>query len=368
MKITNIRTDRLIVPLIKPFKTALRTVNHLETVIVFVECENKTGVGEAPATHVITGDSLESIQSTIENIFRPLMIGMDIMNYEQLFEKIDQAIIHHSSAKACIDMAIYDLLSQKANLPLYQLLGGYRHELETDFTVSVNEPQMMIHDAIDLIDKGFNTLKIKVGKGDIETDLERIEHIRRAIGPEVRLRLDANQGWTVKEAIYAIHYCERNQLNIELIEQPVPAWDIEGLKEVTKAVETPIMADESVFTPHDAMKLLSSRSCDLINVKLMKSGGIHHALEINHFAEAYGVECMVGSMIESKIGITAAAHFAASQKNVTRCDFDAPLMLLVDPVEGGITYQGRKIFMPTLPGLGIRHIDATCLSKGSVQG
>ena len=142
-------------------------------------------------------------------------------------------------------------------------------------------------------------------------------------------------------------------LDIELIEQPVPADDIEGLKYVTDHTFTPIMADESVFSAKDALRVLQLRAADLINIKLMKSGGIHEALKINALAESYGVECMVGSMIETKLGITAAAHFAASQPNVTRFDFDAPLMLAKDIVPGGIVYEGRTIHLPKTSGLGL---------------
>ncbi|MBX6966306.1 dipeptide epimerase, partial [Providencia rettgeri] len=239
-------------------------------------------------------------------------------------------------------------------LPLYQYLGGYRHQLETDYTVSVNRPLEMAEDAKQYAAEGFQTLKIKVGKDDIHTDIQRIKRIREKVGPDIQIRLDANQGWTWKEAIIAIRKMEA--LNIELVEQPVPKEDIEGLRRVTEATETLIMADESIFSFHDAIKVLETRSCDLINLKLMKSGGIKEALKINALAEAYGVQCMVGSMIESKLGITAAAHFAASQPNITRCDFDAPLMLKEDMIDGGIVYKGKDIFLPLHHGLGIQGV------------
>ncbi|MGB7999670.1 MAG: enolase C-terminal domain-like protein, partial [Anaerobacillus sp.] len=139
-------------------------------------------------------------------------------------------------------------------------------------------------------------------------------------------------------------------------EQPVLASDVEGLKKVTDAVHTPIMADESVFSPQDALNVIRMRASDLINIKLMKAGGIHQALKINALAESAGMECMVGSMIESRVGITAAAHFAASQKNVTRFDFDAPLMLKNDLVSGGVTYSRNRMILSEEHGLGIRQV------------
>lgn len=357
MIIKNIETFIASVPLTKPFKTALRTVVNAETVYVKVTLDNDiVGYGEAPPTHVITGDSLQSISYVINEIFKPILLNEPITQLELLMEKINTSIVRNTSAKAAIDMALYDCFSQYANLPLYQLLGGYRDEIETDYTVSVNEPDEMASDAEQFIENGFNVLKIKVGKDDIDVDIKRIEAIREKVGNDVTIRLDANQGWTAKDAIYAINKMEQLNLNIELVEQPVKAHDLEGLKRVTDNTNTLIMADESVFSVHDARRVLEMQAADLINIKLMKAGGIHEALKINKLAETYGVKCMVGSMIETKLGITAAAHFAASQANITRYDFDAPLMLAYDPVEGGVIYNKNKMSFSNAPGLGVKSI------------
>lgn len=287
------------------------------------------------------------------------MIGTQIEEKEKINWILDKAVRHHSSAKAAVDIAVFDCLGKLADLPLYQLLGGYTDRLSTDFTVSVNSAEEMIGEALSLAAKGFDTLKVKVGHSAVEEDVERVRAIRRAVGPHVKLRLDANQGWSAKEAISAIHRMERLDLKVELVEQPLPAWDFEGMRRVTESVETPIMADESVFDPHDAARLLSMHGCDIINIKLMKAGGITGAEKINALAEAFGIECMAGCMIESKVSVTAACHFAASRKNVTRCDFDAPLMLADDPVVGGIRFNGHQILLPDDPGLGIRKINFT---------
>ncbi|WP_299736926.1 mandelate racemase/muconate lactonizing enzyme family protein [uncultured Rossellomorea sp.] len=357
MKINRVETFRTAVPLHTPFKTALRTVEVAEAIVVKITCDDGTvGWGEAPPTVVITGDSLSSIEWAIQQVIKPAIIGKSLLNYEQLFQQLHSLLVRNSSAKAAVDMALYDCLSQYCNLPLYQFLGGYRQELETDYTVSVNSPKEMGEDAKAYVKQGFNVLKVKVGKDDIETDIKRIHEIRQRIGYDIKIRLDANQGWESKAAVKAIRKMEDLDLNIELVEQPVPAHDIEGLKRVTDGVDTLIMADESVFTPYQAFEVLKTRSADLINIKLMKAGGIYHAQKINDLAEVCGVECMVGSMIETRLGITAAAHFAASKKNVTRFDFDAPLMLAKDIVTGGIEYNGRMITLPTQPGLGIERV------------
>lgn len=360
MKIVQMDTFKIAVPLNKPFKTALRTVNTAEAIYVKVICDNGViGWGEAPPTLVITGDSLQSIEAAIQTVIKPVLIGRSLSNFEDIFREMNACIVGNSSAKAAVDMAVYDCLSQHANMPLFQFLGGYRDQLETDYTVSVNSPQEMAEDAVSYIQQGFNVLKIKVGKDDSSKDIERISAIREQIGKDVVIRLDANQGWEPKEAIRVIQKMEDLDLQIELVEQPVKAWDIQGMKQVTDAVDTLIMADEAVFTPKQAFEVLKTRSADLINIKLMKAGGIHQAQAINSMAEVCGVECMMGSMIETKLGISAAAHFAASKKNITRYDFDAPLMLSKDLINGGIIYQGRNIRLNDSLGLGIKSVDLT---------
>ncbi|MDN3953839.1 mandelate racemase/muconate lactonizing enzyme family protein [Sporolactobacillus laevolacticus] len=357
MKIVDVQTKRLSIPLVKPFKTALRTVSTAESVVVFITCDDGTiGIGEAPPTHVITGDSLASIDYAIMDVIRPLIIGLEIEQKERINHVADKAILHNSSAKAAIDIAVYDCLAKRAGLPLYQLLGGNANHLETDFTVSVNHVDEMIEDALGFVAKGFNTLKIKVGNSTIEEDLERVKGLRQAVGNKIKLRLDANQGWNAKEAVAAIHKMENLGLDIELIEQPVPAWDFEGMKFVTEHVDTLIMADESIFSPSDAARLLAMHGCDIVNIKLMKAGGIYGAEKINALAEAYGVECMVGCMVESKVAVTAACHFAAAKANVTRCDLDTPLMFASDPVIGGAVYQQSQITLLDQPGLGIQDV------------
>jgi L-Ala-D/L-Glu epimerase len=357
LKIQKIETYMARIPLKKAFKTALRTVTVAETIVVKITCDNgKVGYGEAPPTHVITGETLASISYVIQDVVKPALIGMSCLNREQLFEKMNRLLVGNTSAKAAVDMAIYDCIAQQAGMSLTQYLGGYRSELETDYTVSVNSPEEMAQDAVGYVRDGFTTLKIKVGKDEINTDIKRIQAIREAVGQNVKIRLDANQGWEAKEAVLAIQKMEDLGLRIEFIEQPVKAHDVKGLKYVTENTTIPIMADESVFSIHDARVVLEQGAADLINIKLMKSGGIHEALNIAKLANAFGVTCMVGSMIESKIGITAAAHFAASQPNIAYYDFDAPLMLTGDLIQGGIQYEKSTIIFGNAGGLGIHKL------------
>lgn len=225
---------------------------------------------------------------------------------------LHNSLVNNSSPKAAVDMALYDLYGQLYNIPVYKLLGGYRNEITTDITISVNEPDEMVEDSINAVEKGYEILKIKVGK-DWKRDLERIKAIREAVGYSVRIRADANQGWIPKEAVMVIRKMEDLGLDMELIEQPVKAYDIAGLKFVTQNVTTPILADESCFSPLDAINIIQNRAADMVNIKLMKTGGIYNALKICCIAETFGVECMLGCMLESKIGLTAASHLAGGK-------------------------------------------------------
>ncbi|TFD99825.1 dipeptide epimerase [Jeotgalibacillus salarius] len=356
MKIRSIETFRVRVPLKKPFVTALRTLKVSDSVIVKITDEDGlTGYGEAAPTHVITGDSLSSIEEAVNGIIAPKCLGQPLLARENLLHAVNTAMVRNTSAKAAVDCAIHDLLAQHAGMPLYQFLGGAADTVETDYTVSVNEPEEMAADAAQFNQDGFKVLKIKVGSGTIHDDLKRIRAIRKKT--DCPLRLDANQGWTAKEAVFAISRMEDEGLNIELVEQPVKAHDIKGLKYVTEHTYTPIMADESVFSPQDAIRVLEMRAADLINIKLMKAGGIHQAMTIAKLAEAYEIPCMTGSMIETKVGISAAAHFAASQRNITRYDFDAPLLLARDIVNGGIHFKQARITFNKAPGLGIQSVN-----------
>lgn len=357
MKITDIRLGHLSVPLKQPFKTALRTVNSVEDVIVKIETDTgHVGYGEAPPTGVITGDTTGAIIGAVEEHIRKRLLGLDLENFEEILFTLDKSLVHNTSTKAAIDIALYDLYGQMFNAPVYKLLGGYRKEIITDITISVDVPEKMAADSIEAVNLGYTTLKIKVGV-DAEQDLRRMKAIREAVGYAVQLRIDANQGWKPKEAVRTLKAMEDAGLQVELAEQPVQAQDIEGLKFVTDQVSIPVMADESVFSPKDALTILQTRAADLINIKLMKCGGIHQALKICAMSEIYDVECMIGCMLEAKVSITAAVHLACAKKVITKIDLDGPVLCREDPVAGGAIFEHSRISLPDTPGLGFEHID-----------
>lgn len=356
MKIIRIEIGKVKIPLKKPFITALRRVDFAEDIIIKIITDTgNIGFGNAPPTTVITGDSQASVIAAIHDVIAPQLLGRDISELEALCNYIDKSMLHNSSAKATVDIAIYDLFAQMCNLPLYKLLGGYQAKIKSDLTISLREPEIMAQDAVEAVDNGYTDLKIKVGN-NATLDFKRIVAVRQAVGDNINIRLDANQGWKPKEAVRLIRQFEDKNLNVELIEQPVNAHDIIGLKFVTENVDTPIMADEAAFGTYEVFTLLSNRACDLINIKLMKAGGIHNALKIADMAKICGVECMMGCMLESKVGITASASLAGGKSIITRADLDAADLLATDPIVGGISYNKNHIILNESIGLGITDI------------
>ena len=357
MKITNIKIGFISVPLKTPFKTALRTVHSVNDVIVEVHTDTgNIGYGEAAPTGVITGDTTGAIVGAIEDHITKAIIGLEIEDIETIMNKLNDCIVNNYSAKAAVDIAIYDLFGQLHNAPVYKLLGGHRKELITDITISVNEPEEMASDSIKAVNLGYKTLKIKVGK-DAKKDILRMQAIRDAIGYDIDLRIDANQGWSPKEAVKALRKMEDAGLNIEFVEQPVIAHDLIGFKHVTDNIDIPTLADESVFSPYDALKILQTRAADIINIKLMKTGGIRNAKRILSIAEVYGVECMIGCMLEAKVSVTAAVHLAAAKSIITKVDLDGPILCSEDPVQGGAKFEEYKITLGDAPGFGITGVE-----------
>jgi L-Ala-D/L-Glu epimerase len=357
MKITDIRFNMLRVPLKTPFKTALRTVDSIEDVIVTVHTDKgNVGYGEAPATAVITGDTHGSIVEAIKKYIAPRIIGEDVANLNRITQLIQGALEKNSSAKAAVEIAVYDLFGQLYNAPLYKLLGGGDPVITTDITISVDYIDKMVADSINAVERGFESLKIKVGK-DIGVDIERVKAIYAAVEGRALLRVDANQGWTAKQAVFALQTLEDAGVRLELVEQPVKAQDLEGMKYVTERVHTPIMADESVFGPTDVIELIRMRAADIINIKLMKTGGLSNAIQIADICGMYQMECMIGCMVETSVSVSAAVHLAVAKSSViTKVDLDGPSLCQFNPVVGGVIFNESEISVTQAPGLGIREI------------
>nr|WP_294527108.1 dipeptide epimerase [uncultured Blautia sp.] len=361
MKLKEIAIGYIEIPLVTPFKTALRTVNSVNDLIVKVTAEDGTeGYGEAPPTAVITGDTKESIEAAIRYYIAPSIKDMDLDDLPAIMAKMEKCLAKNTTAKAAVDIALYDLYAKLQKKPLFRLLGekdpsAVKTELETDITISVNDTDEMVRDSVKAVGEGFRVLKVKVGKGG-EKDVERIREIRKAVGKDVVIRVDANQGWTREEAVSTITAMEDAGLGIELVEQPVSYHDFKGMQYVTAHVQTPILADESVFSYEDGVRVMEEHGADLVNIKLMKTGGIHEAVKICDAADKFGIKCMIGCMLESKVSVSAGVHLAAARSCVTMADLDGPSLCKVDPYEGGPIYQGSKILLKEDYGIGISKV------------
>ena len=311
MKITEIRVGRIEVPLRVPFKTALRRVDSVRDIVVqILTDEGLVGWGEAPPTGVITGDTAEGIVGALRDHIGPTLLGRDPQSLSECADAVQAALLHNPSAKAAADMALWDLHEQILGAPVYRMLGGNRRHIVTDITISVNPPEQMAADTRDAIRRGYDCLKVKVGVSP-ELDVARLSAVREAAGDDVLIRIDANQAWTPKQAVRILNEMQEKGLKIELVEQPVKAADIEGLKYVTERSYVPVLADESVFSPEDALRIMQMHAADYINIKLMKCGGLYNALKIVSAAEIYGVECMLAACSRARCPSTRRSSLPA---------------------------------------------------------
>jgi L-alanine-DL-glutamate epimerase-like enolase superfamily enzyme len=351
MRISKIDIITARMPMKVPFRIAIGVTETSESLFIRIHTDDgHTGVGEANIFTPVVGETLETAQAAAGMLAQTL-IGADPSDIEDRGRQMARALPFNPTTRSAFEIAMWDILGQSAGLPLFALLGGARRPIATDNTVGIDTPEVMAERAARFASRGFQVIKVKLGK-DVTTDIERVRQIRAALGPAHTVRLDANQGWNRVDARRALEALQ--QFGPEFCEQPVAKWDIEGLAEIARTSPIPIMADESVFDEHDALRLVSARACHYLNIKLAKSGGIHTALKINAVGEAAGLPCMVGCMTESGIGLAAAVHLASARSNIVFADLDGADMLDVDPVLGGYRYSANGELTPaTSPGLGV---------------
>lgn len=353
MTIAEIRTHRLVAPLHTSFVTALAHVTHMSTVVVeIIDDDGRSGFGEAPEVWSVTGSSLAGGEACIKEALAPLLVGSNADELVGNCRRVSRAVVGNESAKAAVDIALHDLAARRLDVPLVRLLGGSRLSVPTDVSLAAGEADNLASAAKKRVSEGFDVLKVKVGT-DAVKDAARVTAVRQAVGPEVRIRLDANQGWTPREAVRVIRSIEDAGADVEFVEQPVARHDLEGLAWVSDRVSTAIMADESVFGVRDLVEVIRRRAADMVNVKLAKSGGLTEARTLLELAQAQGMGTMVGCMLESEIGIGAAASLVAAHGTTVTSDLDAVWWLDRPAVLGGMTYEGATVVLPDSPGLGI---------------
>jgi o-succinylbenzoate synthase len=349
------------VPLVRPFVTAVRSTTVLESVLVEVrDSEGRSGWGEAPVS-AVTGATTAGVLAAVQGPLQALVTADDDADagFTALLQRIAGSG-ERSAARMAVDCALHDLAARRAGLPLYRHLGGQRNRVVTDMTLSVGEPAALAAAAAEHQAAGFDCIKVKLNAhGD---PLARMRAVRDAMGPGARVRIDANQAFSPGEAIRFITALEDDGLGVELVEQPVPAGDWDGLARVTRSVSIPIMADESVWTAQDLQRLIDTGAGSMVNIKLAKTGGLLPSLQLASQARAAGIGVLVGCMMESVVGISAAAAFASALAGNSGAeipqDLDGGLWLKASPVDGGSRYDGSVITLPRTSGTGITALRA----------
>jgi L-alanine-DL-glutamate epimerase-like enolase superfamily enzyme len=350
MKITRIEAWLVTMPLKEPYAIAYETVEQVTNVFLRLETnEPITGYGCAAPDLEVTGETPKGVLRALEDVITPAIKGSDPLRLAMLLERLKPQLKDQPSTLAALDMALYDILGKKSGLPVWRLLGGFRDRVRTSVTIGILPEKETIERAREWVRKGFKCLKLKGGK-DMDSDIERVMKVREAVGKGIELRFDANQGFSVEDTQRFVQ--ETQKANLELIEQPTPKGEPHLLSRVTQRVPIPVMADESLMTLRDAFRIARRGLADMVNVKLMKVGGISEALQINGVARSAGLEVMVGCMDEAALGIAAGLHFALARPNVAYADLDGHLDLIGDPSDGAVICRNGVLFATNRPGLG----------------
>ena len=349
MKITHTEIYRFSIPM-EPFVIATGTMHFAQNVLIRIYTDAGIhGVGECSAFPMIVGETQETCLAMAKD-FAQILKGKNPLEIPERMQDLLAYADHNATIKSAFDMALFDIAAKNAKQPLYEFLGGHKRTIETDMTIGIDTPEGMAQTALKYQKNGCRIIKIKLGK-KVHEDIERVKQIRAAVGDEMILRLDANQGWSFDDALFALG--ELATQNIEFCEQPMRTWFDDQLPELALNSPIKLMADESCYNHHDARKLINSQACEYLNIKFAKSGGILEAQKIHEEALQHGVKCMIGSMLESRIALTANLHFALASPNVVFFDLDTCLLgHLVDPVVGGLTYDGYFLDVPESIGIG----------------
>ncbi|MDZ7336141.1 MAG: dipeptide epimerase [candidate division KSB1 bacterium] len=355
MKIIKVEAWPIELKLSQAYTIAYESIDSAINVILRIETDHGlVGFGCAAPDEYITGENERTVMNAIQQAVVPILNGADPLRTRWLLEQIRAAIGEQNAALAAVDIALYDLLGKCANLPLWRLLGGFRDRIATSVTVGILPEAETVAQALLWTHQGFKCLKLKGGL-DVDADIVRVMKVREAVGHEVALRFDANQGYTVAQAI---KFAEQTQTaELEFIEQPTSKDDREGLKYLAKHLPLLVMADESVISLTDTIELAKAEGANLLNVKLMKMGGITEALQICAVARSKDISVMVGCMDESVLGIAGGLHVALSQPNIKYADLDGHLGLLNDPFVGGVVLKDGMLFPTDNPGLGCDQVE-----------
>jgi L-alanine-DL-glutamate epimerase-like enolase superfamily enzyme len=365
MKITGIRCVPVLAPRKRAFggvtTTALGPAAFSDYAIVFVETDaGITGLGEVDSVFKRRGVLLHH---DVQQGLAPALIGEDPFRIAGIVAKMDQILDGSEEGKAGIEMALWDIVGKALDTPVYNLLGGkVRERIPLSYSIPFGAPDQMAELARERVKWGHRTIKVKIGSEDSARDIAAVKSIRKAIGPDVKLRVDGNMGWqTAKQAIGVIRAIESQDL--ELVEQPLPAHDLAGMAEIRRAIGVPLMADESIRSPRSAMEVIRHGAADIANVYVTEAGGLLNAAKIFGMCEAAGMPCMIGSMPEFGIGTAAQIHLGVAMTNLgPDSDTCGVLYHQEDLLKTPLRIENGFSYPPEGPGLGVE-VDMAILEK-----
>jgi L-alanine-DL-glutamate epimerase-like enolase superfamily enzyme len=359
MRITSIDLFRAEIPLKDPFKIAVMEMRAAANVFVRINTdEGISGWGEASPFWKLCGET-QAIDLAAGADLARMIKDKNPLEIEDRMSEIDGFLKNNSQIRAAFDIALHDIAARAANMPLYRFLGGSARPMQTCLTIAIGPAEEMAKKASCAVEAGFRIVKIKLGTS-AKDDIERVQLVRKAVGKQVTLRVDANQGWDVPAALSVLNAI--HELDVEYCEQPVSYWNLAALKSIHDRSPVPIVADEAVFDHHDAFKVLSMDAADYVNLKLSKSGGIRCGQKVANVVDAAGKFCMIGCMMESRLGLTAAAHMATAMNHFRFFDLDSAHLLAEDPIVGGMGYEKDVVLLDESPGLGA-DVDARFLEE-----
>jgi o-succinylbenzoate synthase len=352
MKIVDADVFAIRIPLKHPFTIALGTLTHSNHVLVrMVDDDDRVGWGESTTFHSVYGYDQKSLYHVLNDHLLPAIKGLDPRDLPALHQKMDQAIPGNLMAKCAVDLAAYDLAGRAAAAPVYRLIGGREaRRIPVIAALGIVPAPEAVARVKDLVAAGFEVIKIKIG-ANAEQDVERVKAVRETVDDDIRLRVDANQGYDRATARRVLASLE--PLALEWIEQPLPDWDLEGLAQLTGSFATRLAVDESVYTAHDARRVIALKAADVVNIKVPKCGGIYRSQQIAALCQDQGIPCFLGGCLETSPGAAAQAHFYTATANIISAAEMEPWQYVDDIVASPMVMESGSVDIPRGSGLGV---------------